>query len=457
MIAPQPTFRHLQPVTGAVPYTEWTAELERVAVYHACTDDQVYLAVGQYLEPDALRDEQAKMVLQAARQLAVTGVPLSEVVTLAQVHQRVHARQLTPEQYGQVEGWAARAAELATKTQAQAVVDVTTPHIQRRLRSGIIQQLIAANVTGEEARLDELASQLAQVRNVGRPAAHSWSGLSPGIWEMFARLRRTERATTGVPELDDVMDGGALRGTLTTWGGDPGDGKSVAMTSQLVANVQLGRRCLYLTAEMGVPQTLLRVVAAMTGENQSSVAAGGQRVRAKLDSLLSQPTLGAFGIAFLPSGSTVPQLERALAEVAQRDPRFALGWDQLYVDYGDLMSGAASDRSAYEEARTIWRGLRRLAEQSSTHEARWVTTASQLKDKDSRNGGPNDLSDSRHKGRISDTVLLIDRDKDCPDERYVRVAKFRDGRNGDQVGPFTPDFGKGQFAGQLYTPGSMEL
>jgi hypothetical protein len=447
LTAIQTTFRHLHPVTGSTPYTELTADLERLAVYYSCTDDQFYLSIGQYLEAEALRDDQSRVLLQSAGQLVATGVPLSSTVVLAQAHQRVYARQMTTEQYGALEGWIAGSQPLAATTQAQAVADVASPLLQRRLRTTLIQQLTQANLTGNERQLDELTGQLAQVRNIGRPAAHGWSGLTPGIWEMFQRLRRTERATTGLPELDDVMDGGPPRGTLTTWGGDPGDGKSVAMTSQLVANVLMGRRCVYLTAEMGVPQTLLRVVACMTGETQASVAKAEKRVQARLEAVLASPTLGAFAIAFLPSGSTVPQLERALDELAIRDARFARGWDQLYVDYGDLMSGSANDRSTYEEMKTVWRGLRRLAEQTPEHEARWVTTASQLKDKADRNGGPNDLSDSKHKGRISDGVLLIDRDTDNPDNRYVKVGKFRDGRNGDHVGPFTPDFARGEFAG----------
>jgi hypothetical protein len=450
----QTTFRHLTPVTGAIPYTELTADLERATVYHAVTDDQFYLAVGQYLEPDALRDQPAQRLLESARQLVAQGVPLSPTVTLAQAYQRVHARQLTPEQHAELEGWMARAEPTAKATQAQACADFLAPLLQRRIRTALIQQLATANLTADQARLDDLADQLSRVRNVGRPAAHSWSGLDPGMWELFARLRRAERASTGLRELDDVLDGGPPRGTLTTWGGDPGDGKSVALVSQLVANVRnYGRRCVYLTSEMGVGQTLLRVVACMTGETQAAVAAGGDRVQAKLAKLLARPTMGSFAIAFLPSGSTVPVLERALQELAQRDPRFTHGWDQLYVDYGDLMAGGPNDRSSYEEGRTIWRGLRKLAEESTDHEARWVVTASQLKDPSDRNGGPNDLADSKHKGRISDGVLLIDRDKECLDDRYVKVAKYRDGRNGDRIGPFTPDFARSQFAGQPFSGG----
>ena len=76
----------------------------------------------------------------------------------------------------------------------------------------------------------------------------------------------------------------------------------------------------------------------------------------------------------------------------------------------------------------------------------WTITASQLRDANDRKGTVYDFADSKHKGRITDSGLIISRDKDVDSERYIKVAKHRDGRAGDLIGPFVPDFARAKFS-----------
>jgi len=65
------------------------------------------------------------------------------------------------------------------------------------------------------------------------------------------------RTATGIGELDRVLGGGLVHGSVTLIGGDPGIGKSTLLTQTLSA---LAERltCLYVTGEESLQQVSLR-------------------------------------------------------------------------------------------------------------------------------------------------------------------------------------------------------
>src|SRR4051795_8297743 len=65
------------------------------------------------------------------------------------------------------------------------------------------------------------------------------------------------RISTGVPELDRVLGGGLVPGSLVLLGGEPGVGKSTLLLSALAA-VSRERRALLVTGEESVAQVKLR-------------------------------------------------------------------------------------------------------------------------------------------------------------------------------------------------------
>lgn len=66
------------------------------------------------------------------------------------------------------------------------------------------------------------------------------------------------RLGTGIGELDRVLGGGLVEGSLVLVGGDPGIGKSTLLLQTVAALAEQGRRCLYLTAEESLQQVRLR-------------------------------------------------------------------------------------------------------------------------------------------------------------------------------------------------------
>jgi DNA repair protein RadA/Sms len=69
---------------------------------------------------------------------------------------------------------------------------------------------------------------------------------------------RVERLTTGIGELDRVLGGGLVPGSLVLIGGSPGIGKSTLTTGALGNLAAAGRRVLYVSGEESAAQVRLR-------------------------------------------------------------------------------------------------------------------------------------------------------------------------------------------------------
>lgn len=71
------------------------------------------------------------------------------------------------------------------------------------------------------------------------------------------KYERYERLSSGISELDVVLGGGIVRGSLVLIGGDPGIGKSTLLT-QVAAHLSKEHAVLYLSAEESCSQVKLR-------------------------------------------------------------------------------------------------------------------------------------------------------------------------------------------------------
>jgi DNA repair protein RadA/Sms len=75
-----------------------------------------------------------------------------------------------------------------------------------------------------------------------------------------------DRMSTGIGELDDVLGGGIVPGSLVLIGGAPGIGKSTLTTMALANLCAAGRRTLYVSAEESAAQIRLRAQRLGSGE-----------------------------------------------------------------------------------------------------------------------------------------------------------------------------------------------
>ena len=67
-----------------------------------------------------------------------------------------------------------------------------------------------------------------------------------------------ERFSTGIPELNRVLGGGLVKGSMTLIGGDPGIGKSTLLLQVCNHMAKEGRKVLYISGEESMQQIRIR-------------------------------------------------------------------------------------------------------------------------------------------------------------------------------------------------------
>jgi DNA repair protein RadA/Sms len=91
------------------------------------------------------------------------------------------------------------------------------------------------------------------------PARSRQAGAGGVVLEGLSKAghEETPRFPTGLEELDRVLGGGVVPGSVTLIGGDPGIGKSTLLL-QAAGNLARGRACLYVSGEESLAQVGLR-------------------------------------------------------------------------------------------------------------------------------------------------------------------------------------------------------
>ena len=103
----------------------------------------------------------------------------------------------------------------------------------------------------------EAAAPCASRRRSGRKPPGERPRLAPRPLARWAP-RRVERLSTGIGELDRVLGGGLVPGSLVLLGGSPGIGKSTLTNMVLGHCERAGRRTLYVSGEESAEQVRLR-------------------------------------------------------------------------------------------------------------------------------------------------------------------------------------------------------
>jgi DNA repair protein RadA/Sms len=104
---------------------------------------------------------------------------------------------------------------------------------------------------------------MAEEKRASAPAGRSAPGRSAGraltpVSLGQVQAPRVERLSTGIGELDRVLGGGVVPGSLVLIGGAPGIGKSTLTTAALANLAAAGRRVLYVSGEESAAQVKLR-------------------------------------------------------------------------------------------------------------------------------------------------------------------------------------------------------
>lgn len=100
--------------------------------------------------------------------------------------------------------------------------------------------------------------EVAGVAAVGGPSQRAVPPLTPAVPITMVDPSRTRHFPTGVTELDRVLGGGVVPGSVSLLAGDPGVGKSTLLLEVAHRWAQAGRRALYVSGEESAGQIRMR-------------------------------------------------------------------------------------------------------------------------------------------------------------------------------------------------------
>src|SRR5438874_678649 len=201
--------------------------------------------------------------------------------------------------------------------------------------------------------------------------------------------REHERLSTGIGELDSVLGGGIVPGSLVLIGGAPGIGKSTLTTMVLANLIAAGRRTLYVSAEESAAQIRLRAERLRNGH------------------ALRIPVIGE------------TDLDAVLATIERERPEVCVVDSVQTLHCRDLSSGAGSVAQVREVAARVMEVAKRLG------------TAALLVGHVTKDGA---LAGPRVLEHIVDCVLQFEGERERT-YRTVRAVKNRFGST-NEVGVF---------------------
>lgn len=101
-------------------------------------------------------------------------------------------------------------------------------------------------------------NEVAVLSSLGNPTRRAVAPASPAVPITSIDPGTTRHFHTGIPELDRVLGGGVVPGSVTLLAGDPGVGKSTLLLEVAHRWAGTGRRALYLSGEESAGQIRLR-------------------------------------------------------------------------------------------------------------------------------------------------------------------------------------------------------
>ena len=129
------------------------------------------------------------------------------------------------------------------------------PKASGSLGSALFAWTLWKYVTAKQAKSSAHAETGKGGKSVTRSAFSLGSEKAKPLSEV--KYEEFQRVSSGIPELDTVLGGGIVRGSLVLLGGDPGIGKSTLLT-QAAAYLSKNHRVLYVSAEESCSQVKMR-------------------------------------------------------------------------------------------------------------------------------------------------------------------------------------------------------
>ena len=300
-------------------------------------------------------------------------------------------------------------------------------------------QTIATLAYGEgdiDGRIDQAQAELAKLAPA--TAADEWVDAHTGAMLHLELIEKRERGeivgiSTGLHDLDEMLDGGLQRGGLVILGARPAIGKT-ALALTLGLNISQSYHVGFLSMEMPHQDVRDRQIAILGNVSISDIKrpSRGLQYDRVVEAIEASKTRKFYvsdkgGLNILQVRSKARALKRLK------------GLDVLVIDYLGLMAGLDSKQSRAYQIEDITKGLKTLAKELNIIVICLVQVNRGAEDKGNLPPVLRDLRDSGAIEQDADIVGFIHRpimaNPELGDEwkhyGLLRIAKNRQGRTGD--------------------------
>ncbi len=180
------------------------------------------------------------------------------------------------------------------------------------------------------------------------------NGLAAGIrslgsvWTDMNTWKPVKRISTGISELDRLLNGGFVTGQVHLLSGRPGAGKT-QLATQIAVNAALaGQRVGFLSLEMDRHQLGRLMLSQLSGVPRSIIDGGLRNFHAKHVKSNVQQTMAAYHalpIDIVDGPAEINGVSREMLRDLIRAGRKTFGWDIVIVDHFGEIAPLLSDRS----------------------------------------------------------------------------------------------------------------
>ena len=438
----------VQPQQAATPKTSYGLfpAFEEEVVYLCCSFPRFWGRIGNAIEPESMGTPVTKLLMQAAHAVAADSGngPANSSVVMQRIKRWSEEGRVTKKQIDEALAMFDAVEDRGVPT-GEAVIAELKPVLQRRMQKDAVQAAVQGYTAKDD--LTAVAKMIDKASRLGDTNLSAGISLDNGVWDVLSSMSLTNRLSTGIEELDALIDGGIGRGQLGIAVGGPGDGKSMFLNHVATDALLSGLTVAYLTLEIPEPLVISRLMANLLDVPEKAMRGGKSNPEAQermknLKEFLASNNrkLGDVKIHYMtPHATTVQDVKEWIALVEEE---LGKPVDLLVVDYADKLY--AKKEKEYEAMRVVYEGLRHFAVEKNF----WVWTASQAtRQKDSKSStstkGINDLADSQHKARAADLVLTLNATENGS-MMTIYVAKNRTSDSQLTAGPMPTDFKYGR-------------
>jgi hypothetical protein len=280
----------------------WSENLERALAYAIAQSPSLWRSVGMHIDPNAALLDSTRIIMRVIQDHVrrFGSGPSSEASFCSHIETMyAHDQKVSVDERAEVLDAFVEAPEMAVEdVRAQGAL-----HVKQRRRKHTLSVLEHQNAKGEDIRPQ--IDALLEIEDIGSTVADSIESIRLGdnFFEMIKKSRSAERISTGIPAVDERLQGGPARNTITTIGGASGAGKSWVLCQAACVNLIEGRRVYYVDSEMGAMAAYARIVGWLTGSSEQDVVAATPDVQRKWE--VARQLIGPLVVEYVPPGTSM--------------------------------------------------------------------------------------------------------------------------------------------------------